>query len=299
MEVVEATSTVDWKENPFTFKMFTRVEHYEYNLAKGNGEHLLVIAYTKWRGNLKKTHNITYKIAYPEWQAVLSVSYNKAVDTIKECEAFIEKITGAYYKDEGGQWKQETNEYLVKKPTLDVKEIEKKAKVMNAHEKFAEKVTDLRYKFDDNILKQINDYGTKWKMDGYTAWVVTDCPILKEAGKNKFEILENKGQGWVKGKLEKEYDEKQREQSAIKHVEALAKKHETELNGEVEIDMKSQKNLIILLIKIGNLSNKKNKERKRGVTSPKSSRRRKDRVTGGGKSTILLTICYLYSVISD
>lgn len=209
MEGVEATSTVEWKENPFTFKKFTRVEYYEYNLAKGNGEHLMVTAYTKWRENLKKTKNITYKIAYPEWQAVLNVSYNKAVDTIKECEPFIEKITGSYFKDENGQWKQETNEYSVKQPISNVKELEKKAKEMNVHEKFAEKVTDLRYKFEDNILKQINDYGTKWELDGYTAWVETECPILKEAGEKKFKILENNGLVWIKENLENKYEKRQ------------------------------------------------------------------------------------------
>ncbi|WP_413363823.1 hypothetical protein [Lysinibacillus sp. 3P01SB] len=208
MEAAEAISKVDWRDRPFIFSGWTRIEYYEYNLAKCNGEHLMIIAYTKWREQLKKAKNITYKIAYQEWQAVLSVSYTKSVDTIKKCATFIEKITGAYYKDEVGQWKQGVNEYSVRHSKPNVKEIEKKEKVRNAQEKFAEKVTDLRYKFEDNILKQINDYGTKWELDGYTAWIVTDCPILKEAGEKKFEILENKGQGWVKEKLEKEYEER-------------------------------------------------------------------------------------------
>src|SRR5690606_6466613 len=80
MEQVEAESNVEWRENPFIWKGFTRVECNEYNMADGNGQHLIVIAYTKWRENAK----FDYKISFREWAEVLSVSDKTARTIIEE-----------------------------------------------------------------------------------------------------------------------------------------------------------------------------------------------------------------------
>lgn len=234
LEKAETESTVEWKEAPFVWKGFTRIENNEYNQANNDGQYLMVIAYTKWRENAK----FTYRISYQEWQEVLDVSDNTARTVITECEPFINKISGSFYKDENGQMKQKPNEYSVK-PKTDVKESEKKAKAMTALEKFANKVTDARYKYDDDILKQINDYGTKWRLDGYTAWVESDCPVLKEAGKKKFEMLEKAGQGWIQEKLEEEYEGAK---TKSQKVETLADNHLAYLNGDINYDYGSNDN---------------------------------------------------------
>lgn len=44
MEKHEAETKVEWKENPFVWKGFTRIYYDKYNLAENNGYHLLVIS---------------------------------------------------------------------------------------------------------------------------------------------------------------------------------------------------------------------------------------------------------------
>lgn len=216
MKDVVATSKVDWKNNPFTFKGFTSIALNEYNLADAEGHKMIVIAYIKWRNNAQ----FTYQISFKEWEDILQVTDKTARTIIENCNGIINKESGAFYKDEQGQYKQEANAYSLNSKT-DVKEAEKKAKNESHFEKFREKVTDLRFKFDDEVLKQINDYGTKFELKGYTAWVETDCPFLKKAGEKKFKILEDKGQGWIQEKLEKEYEERQ---SHKKHQHEMIEK---------------------------------------------------------------------------
>jgi hypothetical protein len=182
----QAQTAVEWKENPFIWKGFTQLSTNEYNLANGNGQHLIVVDYTKWRENAK----FDWKIAYKEWESILNVSHNTAVEIIKECESFVIKISGATYRNEQGQAKQEPNTYIVKdEKKVNIEKKEKEVKKQSYLEKFAEKVTDVRVKFDNDLLMQMFDSNTKINYRGYTAWLETECPVYKAEGEKKFTML--------------------------------------------------------------------------------------------------------------
>ncbi|MBT2667331.1 hypothetical protein J7J00_17785 [Bacillus sp. ISL-4] len=219
MRDAKAESSVTWKERPFKFWGYTEIYGDDYNLAENDGQKLMVIAYVIWRSGLNK-ESIIYKIANKEWELVLDVTDKTARDIVDGTNGVI-KVSGAKYKDDNGQTRQETNAYMLEKNLSTKSKIEKaeQAETNSNHlEKFAEKVTDIRYKFDNEVLKQLNDFGTKLTWKGYEAWIETDCPVMKHAGEKKFETLEKSGNGWIKEKLEKEYEDRkahERQQEAL------------------------------------------------------------------------------------
>ncbi|MGR5919544.1 hypothetical protein ACT7DD_01235 [Bacillus paranthracis] len=97
-----------------------------------------------------------------------------------------------------------------------------------------EKVTDLLVKFDDVVFNEIFDKTVKFDWKGYRAWKETECDIVKQAGAKKFEILEKAGQGWVREKLETEYQDYLSKQ---KQVEAHFKRMEAQMEQEDCVDM--------------------------------------------------------------
>ncbi|MEH7121553.1 hypothetical protein V7128_29810 [Neobacillus vireti] len=219
MERFEATSSVDWKEKPFSFKGFTRIEWNEYNLAEQNGYYLMIITYVKWRTNPDLKYD--YKICIREWENVLNVSDKTARDRLEECHRFITKISGDHYLDDHGQVKQEANRYTMQTVTVEsnIQKITNEAVAEKALDKAFEKVTDIEIKTNINLFNQIFDKKTKWKFDGYKAWKETTCPFVKEGGQKKIDSMyksSNKIACEVADRLEREYQEylsKQKQQS--------------------------------------------------------------------------------------
>ncbi|MGR6013235.1 hypothetical protein ACT7CV_23675 [Bacillus paranthracis] len=116
----------------------------------------------------------------------------------------------------------------------NLKETETTNKNLSFLEREKEKVTDLLVKFDDVVFSEIFDKTVKFDWKGYRAWKETECDIVKQAGAKKFEILEKAGQGWVREKLETEYQDYLSKQ---KQVEAHFKRMEAQMEQEDCVDM--------------------------------------------------------------
>ncbi|MEK4752294.1 hypothetical protein MKX72_07355 [Priestia sp. FSL R5-0597] len=205
--------SVKWKDKPLPFKGYTKIEGDDYNLAEVDGQKMTVIAYVLWRSGIEG-----YKIAFKEWQLVLNVSDKTAQSIINDCDSNINIIRGEKYKDENGQWRQEPNTYELKKNMSTKSKLEKEKQEVTSMtylEKFASTVTDPRYMGDMEVIKELYDKDTPLDWKGYEAWKETTCPNLKKAGNDLFAILEKKGQTWLKEKLEKEYQDRKKHQTAI------------------------------------------------------------------------------------
>lgn len=222
MRETKAEVSVKWKVNTFKFFGYTEIYGDDYNLAEKDGQKLIVVAYVLWRSGVEG-----YKIANKEWELVLDVTDKTAREIVNNTA--VVKISGVKYKDENGQVKQEPNTYIPEKKVSaksKMERAEQRATNMTYLEKFREKVTDIKYMHDDEVLMELNDSKTKLTWKGYEAWKETDCPILKEAGNRKFEILEKAGQTWLKKKLEEDYlkrkqNHEQQKMLMDKHLESL------------------------------------------------------------------------------
>lgn len=202
MKSAEAESTVDWRERPFKFSGYTEVSKDEYNLAVEHDYHLTVMAYHNWRANLDG-----YAIADQEWAEVLEFkTVKQARAIISDCD-FLTKISGAYYQDNNGQMKQETNQYVkTAQVKSSVAEIESANKSVTYLEKQRQKVTDIFVSHDDEVFGQIFDKTKRLEWKGYRAWKETECDVVKKAGQAKIEsILKNEKGKFVVERLENDY----------------------------------------------------------------------------------------------
>lgn len=207
MEKLEAETKVEWKENPFIWKGFTQVSYDKYNSVENNGYYLVAISYITWRDNAKHTWRISIK----EWEGIFGVTDKTAREILGGCGEFITKITGSYYRDEVGQFKQEANQYTMQTSSVEsnIQKITNETVAETALNKAFEKVTDIKIKLDINLFNQIFDKNTKWKFNGYKAWKETTCQFVKEGGQKKIDAMKaskNKVAGEVADRLEKEYE---------------------------------------------------------------------------------------------
>ncbi|PEE73596.1 hypothetical protein COM81_27800 [Priestia megaterium] len=231
-----ATSTVDWKSNPFEFKGFTKIMCEEYNLAENNGYYLIAIAYTKWRENA----TYKWKICNKEWEAVLGVTDKTARKILDNCHPFITKFTGQKYKDEQGHIKQEANTYKIQccnsvKPDLEV--IDKEVKSLSFLDNMKRKVSDSKVIESKGIFNQIFDKNTKIEFGGYKIWKETKCEIVKKAGQTKIDKMNASTRhdgyaGRVVKELDEQYQEYIKNQNAqMDRIRLMAQKHVEELEG--------------------------------------------------------------------
>lgn len=207
----EVTSSVDWKDNPFVFKGFTRVDYEQYNLAENNGYKMIIIAYIKWRTNKKLKFD--YKICFKEWEMVLGVTDKTAREILSNCASFINKESGAGYTNDQGQPRRKTNSYNMKSDTNGSSNLEKetaKGKVESILDKAYTQVTDEKVFGNPDIFHQIFDKKKFIKIEGYKVWKETSCDIVKKAGQDKIDSMrasKNKIAGEVVDRLEGEYQE--------------------------------------------------------------------------------------------
>lgn len=221
MEDIEAVTEVDWKENLFVWKGFTKVSYDKYNLAQNNGYHLMAISYTIWRNN--KALQYEWRICIKEWEGVLGVTDKTAREILAKCEKFITKISGSHYRDEAGQVKQEANQYIIETVSVEsnILNITNEAVTKRALDKAYAKVTDIEIKMNNDLYNQIFHKGTFWKFNGYKAWKETTCEFVKEGGRKKINSMrasENSVAGKVADRLEREYQEylsEQRKQNEL------------------------------------------------------------------------------------
>ncbi|MGW8788300.1 hypothetical protein, partial [Heyndrickxia sporothermodurans] len=204
MREVKVESSVSWKEKSFKFFGYTEIYGDDYNLAEKDGQKMMVISYVLWRSGVEG-----YKIANKEWELVLGVSDKTARDIVDNTP--VVKISGAKYKDDNGQFKQETNSYVLDK-NISIKNKMKKPEHSATNksylEKLRENVTDVNVLTDDEVFEQIFSKNKFIEFNGYKVWRETSCPIVKEQGENKFAKLRESGNEWVQEKLENEYQER-------------------------------------------------------------------------------------------
>ncbi|MED3896292.1 hypothetical protein P4797_15100 [Priestia aryabhattai] len=231
-----ATSTVDWKSNPFEFKGFTKIMYEEYNLAENNGYYLIAIAYTKWRENAI----YEWKICTREWEAVLGVTDKTARKILDNCHPFITKVVGQKYKDEQGHIKQEANTYKIQnfnnvKP--DFEDIDKEVKSLSFLDNIKRKVSDSKVIDSEEVFNQIFDKRTKIEFEGYKIWKETKCEVVKKAGQTKIDKMNastrfNGYAGRKVKELEEQYQESIKSQHAqMNRIKLMAQKHIDELEG--------------------------------------------------------------------
>jgi len=227
MKKAEAQSTVEWKQKPFTFKKYTEIKADEYNLAEENDYHLLMVGYYLWRNNA----DFEYAICDKEWAEVLELGVKRTRTIIDDYTPFLNKFSGAKYKDDNGQWKQEPNQYKMDKHmSVESKIDEAKTEVKNiSHlERHTEKVTDVNVLTNTEVFHQIFNFKKYIEFKGYKAWKETTCDHVKKTGQTKIDkmIASSEGGKAVAEKLEKQYQEyladQQRQQEAL---ERISEKH--------------------------------------------------------------------------
>ncbi|MEY9866624.1 hypothetical protein ABIE66_002003 [Peribacillus sp. B2I2] len=188
MKDVKAQSTVDWKQNPFKFKGHTQIKIDEYNLADKNDYHLLMVGYYLWRNNA----DFKYAICDKEWAEVLELSIKRTRTIIDDYTPFLIKISGAKFKGENGQWKQEPNTYVMGKH-MSIEDKAEKVSIEANKETFGEKhmskVLDVKVMTDNEIYKQIFDFTVFIKGDGYKVWKETTCEHTQKTGQLKIEKM--------------------------------------------------------------------------------------------------------------
>ncbi|MEK5500436.1 hypothetical protein [Bacillus sp. FSL M8-0168] len=238
MKDVEAQSTVDWKQKPFRFSGYTNIQADEYNIAGENNYHLLIIGYYLWRENLKKKYNFEYAICDKEWAEVLELGVTRTRTIINDYTPFLNKISGAKYKDNHGQWKQEPNQYKMDKHMSvesKINKVESEVKSMSYREQHAEKVTDKKILMNQKIFDAIFDF-KKGRLDAesYKAWKETKCEHTKKTGQLKIDkLMKLEGGRNLVDRLEREYqqdikDAEARERS-LEHQRLMAEKHMEEM----------------------------------------------------------------------
>ncbi|WP_273852324.1 hypothetical protein [Guptibacillus spartinae] len=209
MEKNVAETKVGWKENPFVWKGFTKVNYDRYNLAKNNGFHLMAIGYTLWRENAQHE----WRIAIKEWEGIFGVTDKTAREILNGCTSFITKISGDHYQDKSGQVKQEANIYTMQTDFNSLsksKETKQEFIKESLLDREYKKVTDIEVISSETIFKQIFDKNTFIKFEGYKVWKETECPNVKKAGQKKIDAMrasQNKVAGEVADRLEMEYQE--------------------------------------------------------------------------------------------
>ncbi|MFJ8069986.1 hypothetical protein ACIQZD_13680 [Peribacillus sp. NPDC096447] len=245
MKKVEAKSTVDWKTNPFTFKGYTDIKVDEYNLADQNDYHLLMVGYYLWRNNA----GFEYAICDNEWADVLELGVKHTRTIIDDYTPFLNKISGAKFKDENGQWKQEPNTYIMDKHMSIEDKAEKvsiEVKKETYGEKHMSKVLDETVMTNNKIYKQIFDFKVFLEDAGYKVWKETTCEHTKKTGQIKIDkMMKSEGGRYAVERLETKYQKdidsaKERErQREVMHKRA--EQHMAEMEEEYVPSFKPKK----------------------------------------------------------
>lgn len=215
---------------PYT--QWTKVYESEMNTAKADiykiGQRLKVLTYIKWR------HNINYSICFEEWANVLGVSVstaNRIVKSLKE-EGVIDVKSGVYYTDINGKARQEINQYSLPEEKEESDD-DYKPTVTQRQRKMVS-VAELLTKTNDKRMvdrPELFVYGSDLSEEDMYIYLTTECSIVKEWGKKRFDAISKKPKGkemvenWemkAKKRIEKEQQEPRRIQ-----IEAVLKENPT------------------------------------------------------------------------
>lgn len=213
---------------------WTKIYESEMNTAKTDrykiGQRLKVLTYIKWR------HNINYSICFEEWANVLGVSPRTAKRIIKSLkeEGVINVKSGDYYTDWDGNVRQEINQF-----SLPNKEEESKDEYKPTFEQWLRKmvsVAELMATTTDSRMKErpeLFSYGSDLSEEDMYIYLTTECPIVKEWGKKRYDAISKKPKGkekvesW-KVKAMKRIAEEQQKLNEIE-IESVVQENKTTL----------------------------------------------------------------------
>lgn len=153
---------------------------------KNIGQRLKILTYVQWR------HNIGYGVCFDEWANVLQVSPSTAKRIIKSLkeEGIINVKSGEYYTDTDGNKRQKPNQYSIK-AQREEDEDGYNPTVTQRQNKFM-KVADLLMATTDNRMRSrlnLFEYGSDLSEEDMYIYLTTECPIVKEWGKKRFDAI--------------------------------------------------------------------------------------------------------------
>ncbi|GGA11903.1 hypothetical protein GCM10008018_66210 [Paenibacillus marchantiophytorum] len=159
---------------------------------KNIGQRLKVLTYVLWR------NNIQYAVSFDEWANVLKVSPSTAKRIIKSLkgEGIIKVKSGVYYTDDYGNVRQEINQYSVNdEPEAD--EDGYKPTITQRHSKLMKVADLLMATTDRRMTKRINlfEYGSELSEDDMYIYLTTECLLVKEWGKKRFNAISKNASG--------------------------------------------------------------------------------------------------------
>lgn len=182
--------------------------------ATKTGQRLKVITYILWRANLKNTRDFIYCISFPEWANVLQVSERQAIriiDSLKR-EKVIKVTSGAFYFDNNNQIRQEMNKYAMPEPKGEDGN-DYKPTMSGRNRKIVAVAELLINTIDERVKVRSNlfDYGSALGVEDMIIYKTTECKLVKEQGKKRFNSLSKSESGkamvesWTR-KAKKEID---------------------------------------------------------------------------------------------
>lgn len=184
------------------------------------GQRLKVLTYIMWR------YNIDYSISFDEWSNVLQVSVSTAKRIIKSLkeEGLIDVVSGTYYTDLDGKVRQEINKYGISKDVEDDKDAYKPT-VTGKQRKFMKVLELMTLTTDKRIVERNNllDFGSKLGVEDMIIYLTSDCAVVKEYGKKRFDAIKKNAKGkamvevWeTKARKKIENDSKPSESKSVK-----------------------------------------------------------------------------------
>jgi hypothetical protein len=185
----------------WTYKGFTQITENMCSSVE-NGKQLKIISYVSWRSK------IDYAISYNEWEQVLDVSHQTAINLISECQkkGLIIKHRGDYYITASGEIRQETNSYEINN---------KKSTEFN----LAKEINTFA-KSETKSMMSIETRPNNWFETGDESWLTENdfyiyltskCSVLKEHAAKRIAGIQKSvgGAQKIKNKMEKAKKRKQ------------------------------------------------------------------------------------------
>jgi len=184
--VVEGTTYTAWQG---VTELIMKASKLDVNKI---GQRLKVLTYIMWR------YNIDYSISFDEWANVLQVSVSTAKRIIKSLkeEGLIDVVSGTYYTDLDGKVRQEINKYGISKEVEEDKDAYKPT-ITGKQRKFMKVLELMTLTTDNRIVERNNllDYGSKLGVEDMIIYLTSDCTVVKEYGKKRFDAIKKNAKG--------------------------------------------------------------------------------------------------------
>ncbi|MNO56138.1 hypothetical protein D3C76_466470 [compost metagenome] len=200
------------------YKGFTSVTDDMFSRMESVYE-LKALTYVKWRSK------ISYSISFREWQSVLDVCHQTAVNIISECvrKGLLTKHRGDYYTTPDGMIRQETNTYYEK----SIEQESDPSKEANTAKR------SMKLSAESKETRPHNLFGTDYldENDMYV-YFTTKCEHAKEQGRKRIDAISKSG---ASGKARMDALEKK---ALIKIQQEKSEKHAMKVESALSDEMR-------------------------------------------------------------